>query len=870
MAENKTDSFFTQEAKETMQELLDINTGGGGGGGTSDYDDLTNKPSINGVPLSGNMNASDLGLAEAANIPDVSGLYTKPVNGIPKSDLADDVKTSLGKADTALQSFAETDPTVPSWAKAENKPTYTAQEVGALPANTAIPSIDNTLTTQGMAADAKATGDAIDEVDSKIQNYVVQLTFADQDETNGYTDKTVQEIVDAFNDGKRVILTGAIYHGNIDFCVPVESIFFDNTSEQYAIQAYITEIGDNNGDRLVTFVMSWDSGSGNLFMLNRSEFNAYDIVYDANNEISVGDAINVLNSTTVKSVNNQTPDNDGNVDVAVDQTLVDNAVEDWLDEHISQGYAVDDTLSVVGAAADAKKTGDEVAELKNALSEYSKIVETEEDTAELYIADASGNVIALFSDGHIQTKEFSSADVLEDISGKLDTNQGSQNAGKALVVQNDGSVSPEDIAVDVDDTLTQEGEAADAKAVGDAISEIRSETADFPKIAEVSENTADLYIVDKNGNVLVEIVNGHIKTKNFDSSKEQSLLFPTDSSANLDFSDSQGHVIMRLSDGNIKTKNFDNTLMTHPCEYLFSDGKLMLSYGYTDDVDAVISLGLTGANDLFEFHSFYTKPHSILLRDCRPIDLTQVWRAGTDLHSPFQFLAVNNPDGYNASSTDPSYTGGNHTMKVNGEPYKTASSRYVNYYANGVPVSSGCGVFDKFEIRWANNIQAYNCVKLDGTGRTSLIEYHDMVFDGIEFKEDVTLVPQEDIVLRLWHGFQTVAWATSVCDHVRFIEGANRNIYTSEDEGGNPISGNALTGGIVEWGDEHAIKMTVDVNYDLGKRQYYSGTQGAAMNAESHKGRFFIIYGQSVNMGEDTSYDLRGSYRFFSAINGEV
>ena len=36
----------------------------------------------------------------------------------------------------------ETDPTVPTWAKAETKPTYTAAEVGALPADTVIPSID--------------------------------------------------------------------------------------------------------------------------------------------------------------------------------------------------------------------------------------------------------------------------------------------------------------------------------------------------------------------------------------------------------------------------------------------------------------------------------------------------------------------------------------------------------------------------------------------------------------------------------------------------------------------------------------------------------------------------------------------------------
>lgn len=40
----------------------------------------------------------------------VSGLYTKPSGGIPKSDLASGVQTSLDKADTALQSFTETDP----------------------------------------------------------------------------------------------------------------------------------------------------------------------------------------------------------------------------------------------------------------------------------------------------------------------------------------------------------------------------------------------------------------------------------------------------------------------------------------------------------------------------------------------------------------------------------------------------------------------------------------------------------------------------------------------------------------------------------------------------------------------------------------
>ena len=63
---------------------------------------------------------------------------------VAKTDLADDVQTSLGKADSALQSYTESDPTVPEWAKAATKPSYTASEVGALPDTTVIPSVPST------------------------------------------------------------------------------------------------------------------------------------------------------------------------------------------------------------------------------------------------------------------------------------------------------------------------------------------------------------------------------------------------------------------------------------------------------------------------------------------------------------------------------------------------------------------------------------------------------------------------------------------------------------------------------------------------------------------------------------------------------
>ena len=54
--------------------------------------------------------------------------YQKPEEGIPTSDLDKSTQQALTKANSALQS--ESDPTVPDWAKEQNKPTYTKTEVG--------------------------------------------------------------------------------------------------------------------------------------------------------------------------------------------------------------------------------------------------------------------------------------------------------------------------------------------------------------------------------------------------------------------------------------------------------------------------------------------------------------------------------------------------------------------------------------------------------------------------------------------------------------------------------------------------------------------------------------------------------------------
>ena len=111
--------------------------------------------------------------------------YSKPSVGIPKKDLASDVQASLGKADSALQSYTETDPTVPAWAKAKTKPTYTASEVGALPANTRIPSTVAEMSDSGDYAKKSDLSSITNKVSKSGDTMTGKLTVPQVETGNG-------------------------------------------------------------------------------------------------------------------------------------------------------------------------------------------------------------------------------------------------------------------------------------------------------------------------------------------------------------------------------------------------------------------------------------------------------------------------------------------------------------------------------------------------------------------------------------------------------------------------------------------------------------------------------------------------------------
>lgn len=158
--------------------MSDAFIGGGGGGGstgTTNYNNLTNKPSINGTTLSGNKTSTELGVYGTGNEPPY------PVTSV--NGQTGDVTIEAGGVTSVNGKSGDV--------------TITASDVGALPSTTKIPSATSDLTND--SGYITAAGAPVQSVNAKTGAVVLTQDDVGDGTTyvrthNDFTDATKQQI----------------------------------------------------------------------------------------------------------------------------------------------------------------------------------------------------------------------------------------------------------------------------------------------------------------------------------------------------------------------------------------------------------------------------------------------------------------------------------------------------------------------------------------------------------------------------------------------------------------------------------------------------------------------------------------------------
>lgn len=151
----------------------------------------------------------------------------------------------------------------------------------------------------------------------------------------------------------------------------------------------------------------------------------------------------------------------------------------------------------------------------------------------------------------------------------------------------------------IDDTSTALDKTWSASKSNTLLSEIQAK----PDVKNSTKTGVDLDISDSQGNVILRVADGHIKTKKFDSETAGAEIIKnsTKTGVDLDVSDPQGNVILRMKDGNIDTKWFSSKNVDGAADYnadfAYSNtsGKKTISANFRQGDEIV--LHLVDAND---------------------------------------------------------------------------------------------------------------------------------------------------------------------------------------------------------------------------------------------------------------------------------
>lgn len=443
----------------------------------------------------------------------------------------------------------ETDPTVSEWAKQPTKPSYTADEVGALPVGTKIPTKTSDLTNDSGYL-TQIPEEYVTETELGQKGYVIEddipeklpspgiLTFtgAVNDTYDGSANKTIN------------IPTGGGEGGTSDYNALANKpklngveIAGNKTSTDYKIVSSEQGI-ENNGKFLGVGV------DGNVTLVDKPTYTADEVGARPDTWTPSAEDVGALpNNTEIPSKTSDLENDSGfitNSDIPEklpnpQKIIFTGAVSAEYDGSSQQtiniptdGGSDPYTLPIMsstqlGGGKAVEKTDEDVP------------VAVDLETGQLFVPTYPENTgggggtvdpeqIKQAVNGYLEENPVSGmtaeqkqqleqntqdiTDLKSALPDKLDSNQGVENKGKSMVVGEDGGLVPEDVKVPVDNTLSNEGEAADAKATGEELSkkvDVEKEiNPEWEKWSDVRYN----YGFDKNIQPIFNTIKGILET----------------------------------------------------------------------------------------------------------------------------------------------------------------------------------------------------------------------------------------------------------------------------------------------------------------------------------------------------------------------
>lgn len=186
-----------------------------------------------------------------------TGTYSKPSGGIPKTDLASAVQTSLGKADTALQSYTETDPVFKASAAAGIKSTDITNWNSKTSNTGTITGVSVNGTSVATSGVANITSVPASILKGAIANGVTATTQSQGDNstkiaTTAYVDKAVADLPEP------MVFKGSLGTGGTITALPTAAAANEGYTYKVITAGTYASIAAKVGDTFISTGSKWE------------------------------------------------------------------------------------------------------------------------------------------------------------------------------------------------------------------------------------------------------------------------------------------------------------------------------------------------------------------------------------------------------------------------------------------------------------------------------------------------------------------------------------------------------------------------------------------------------------------------------------